>query len=401
MLIRERPPLHLAYGSNVFSGESWTDHFAALRDHLPALRGRLGRAQPMGVGLRLGAQAAEELAAPSRLRAFRDFLRTAGLYVFTVNAFPYGRFHGARVKEQVYAPDWRTAERLDYTLRCADLLAALLPEGVGGSISTVPGSFKPWIESEADVQRMETNLLACADALAALRARTGRSICLALEPEPGCFVETTEETERFFCGRLQSGAAGREHLGVCLDTCHAAVQFEDPSESLARLRNAGIRIAKVQLSAALETDDSPAALDSLAACDEPVYLHQAVLRRGDGSRQAWLNLPEAIESIAAERPPARGPGAPCAAPDLKAALRTHFHVPLYWSGTPALRSTARVLTPAFWRRVQSGVTEHLEIETYTWAVLPADVRAASLDEHLTAEYRCAIEQLRLHSPDSR
>jgi len=43
----------------------------------------------------------------------------------------------------------------------------------------------------------------------------------------------------------------RCHLGVCLDTCHSALQFEDPLESLRAYRDEGIRISKIQLSAAL------------------------------------------------------------------------------------------------------------------------------------------------------
>jgi hypothetical protein len=88
------------------------------------------------------------------------------------------------VKENVYAPDWRSAARRDYTMQVADILAGWLPEGVDGSISTVPGSFKEWITSADDVTVMARNLGVVAAYLAALQEDTGREIHIGLEPEP-------------------------------------------------------------------------------------------------------------------------------------------------------------------------------------------------------------------------
>ena len=103
----------------------------------------------LGIGLRLSNQAARELAEPPTLLAFQKWLGQHGCYVFTINGFPYGRFHGGRVKEQVFAPDWSTRERLDYTNLLFDLLAQLVPAGVEGSVSTLPGSFKEFIHGPA------------------------------------------------------------------------------------------------------------------------------------------------------------------------------------------------------------------------------------------------------------
>ena len=186
MKIQDNPPLHLTYCLNLHPGEAWAENFAAIQTHVLAIRDRVAPGGPFGLGLRLGDRAARELAPATRLAELRDFLAAHGLYAFTVNGFPYGAFHGTAVKENVYRPDWRSAERLDYTVRLAEILAALLPEGVAGSISTVPVSYKDWMKSEADLRPAVENLAECAHRLEELYRRTGKDIALALEPEPDC-----------------------------------------------------------------------------------------------------------------------------------------------------------------------------------------------------------------------
>ena len=144
--------------------------------------------------------AARELAEPPALDEFAAFLRDENLYVFTINGFPYGQFHDTAVKRNVYAPDWRTLERLEYTCLLADILAALLPQGVTGSISTVPGSYAEWIATASDVDAMAATLAHATGHLADLHRRTGREICLALEPEPDCYLETAHDAADFITG---------------------------------------------------------------------------------------------------------------------------------------------------------------------------------------------------------
>ena len=175
---------HLTYCSNIHPGESWAEVRANLERYVPAVRDQLAPGKPFGVGLRLSAQSARELSVASAMEEFRDFLARNRLYVFTLNGFPYGTFHGARVKEDVYLPDWRDDERLRYTDQLADLLVQLLPPGMEGSISTVPGAFKPSVKDDADVERMSANMLRHVAHLIDLEARTGVRIALALEPEP-------------------------------------------------------------------------------------------------------------------------------------------------------------------------------------------------------------------------
>ena len=333
----------------------------------------------MGLGCGLSAIAAGELRESGTLDAFREFLRRENLYVFTINGFPFGRFHGGPVKEKVYAPDWRSMERRDYTLQLADILADLLPEGCLGTISTVPGSWKPWIETADDLCAMVRHFSECAAALAELRERRGCEIVLTLEPEPGCYLETTDETVRFFTEHLLAqGEANRRHLGVCFDTCHAALQFEDLAQAYRRYRDAGIRVPKIQISSALRTGGGPAALAALAPFAEPVYLHQTLARTRAGGTLFWPDLAPALEalpSVAAEE------------------IRVHFHVPLHFEEAGPLGSTAPCITPEFLGLLRGGASPHLEIETYTWDVLPRDLRAGSLEHSIAQEFAWVLRRL--------
>ena len=190
--------VHLTYCTNIHAGESWQDIRASLDEHVPAIKSTVAPNQPMGVGLRLSGEAAAVARAPEALASFRDQLSKLGAYVFTINAFPFGPFHGVRVKEQVYLPDWRDRERVAFTANSAAVLAAILPDGVDGSISTVPGAFKPNGRSSEAIAAMAGNLMMAVADLVDVERRTGKRIALALEPEPCCFLETTDESIAFF-----------------------------------------------------------------------------------------------------------------------------------------------------------------------------------------------------------
>jgi sugar phosphate isomerase/epimerase len=371
MQIQRQPPLHLTYCLNIHPGETWMENFAAIREKAMKVKKRVAPDQPFGLGLRLSQRAAESLA-PKRSRAdARAFFDDHGLYVFTINGFPYGPFHGARVKEKVYAPDWRAAERREYTNRLADILADFLPDGVNGSISTVPVSFKPWIKNESDRKSAIANLSACAEYLA------DRNICLALEPEPGCFLETTEEAIRFFNEQLPE--ATRRRVGICFDTCHAAVQFEDIAGSLKKCVEAGVRVVKVQLSAAAEVAPDAEALKPFR---DHVYLHPTKAKQQDSSFQYWNDLREAVAAVP-DRRKVGGQKSPLQT------LRIHFHVPLF-----AEHSTAGELTPEFFNLLKQGLTEHLEIETYTFDILPPRLRSNDVVDHIVDEYKWALARLK-------
>jgi sugar phosphate isomerase/epimerase len=376
------PPLHLTYCLNVHPGESWRENFAAIEHHAAAVRAAVAPHQPFGLGLRLGAAAADELAQPRVVAEFARYLADSGMYVFTINGFPYGPFHGTPVKQHVYAPDWRRPQRLAYTLKLADILAALLPPNVPGSISTCPGAYASWIRTDADVEAMARNLTAAAEHMRRLRESTGRLVRLALEPEPDCYMQTTGEAIEFLRVRLPGGARAddatrallAEHVGVCLDTAHAAVAFENPADSLAALRQAGVAVPKIQLSSALQCRPDAAALERLAEFADAVYLHQVKVRLSDGRMLHYPDLGDALAD-----PAARAAGA---------LWRVHFHVPLFFGELQhlGLASTSSLLGGRFAAALAAGACDHLEIETYTLGVLPDSLRPASAAEAIIAEF---------------
>ncbi|HEX6141088.1 MAG TPA: metabolite traffic protein EboE [Geminicoccaceae bacterium] len=385
----------LTYCSNIHPGETWAEVRANLERHLLPVRERVAPGKPFGIGLRLSAIAAEELATAEAFRSFEQFLAANQLYVFTLNGFPYGPFHGTRVKEDVYQPDWSYDERLTYTDRLADLLARLLPEGGYGTISTVPGTFKP-LASDETVAQIADNLIRHAAKLALLERTTGRTIALALEPEPFCLLETIEETVRFFKRQLFSARAAerlagltrtstaaaeialRRHLGVCYDVCHAAVEYENPAASLGALRRAGIGIAKLQLSAALRIEAvDEATVARLRPFDDGVYLHQTIASRG-GELTRHLDLQDAFAAVDEER---------------GAEWRVHFHVPIFLERMEHFGTTQSFLAEILDLHAKEPISPHLEVETYTWDVLPPEYRASEVSEAVARELAWVLNRL--------
>lgn len=391
-------PLHLSYCTNIHPGESLDDVRRALLQHtVPIARAIHGDA-PFGVGLRLSATAAEQLSKPDAVGDFAALLRAHNLYVYTLNGFPYGAFHGQRVKEAVYRPDWRSGERVRYTLQLAENLAVLLPDGVRGSISTVPGGFREEIVSDSECANVASQLVTVAVALHRLSERTGRQVVVALEPEPHCQLETLAEAIAFFesyvlaapsiarvayetgKGRADAEALLRRHLGVCLDACHAAVEFEDVRSAVGALDAAGIVVGKVQLSNALRvTRVDTAALEALRALADPVYLHQVVERSSEGLRR-FVDLPDAIASFEKS-------------PRASVEWRVHFHIPLYAEPQGVLSSTASVLAETCQVLRERCFTDHAEVETYTWDVLPPELREGDVNASVARELRVARDLL--------
>jgi sugar phosphate isomerase/epimerase len=390
---------HLTYCTNIHPGERWYEIRANLERYLPEVKRRVSPHAPFGVGLRLSAVAAQALSEPGELAAFEAFLAGHGLYVFTVNGFPYGPFHGTRVKEEVYLPDWRDPARLDYTNRLADLLARLMPPGLDtpASISTVPGAFKPAAASGEAVARIVEHVLRHAAHLVELERATGRRIMLALEPEPCCLLETVAETVAFFRTHLHGEAAAarlaalagldtaaaehalRRHLGVCLDLCHAAVEFEDPQACIALLEGAGITIGKVQVTAGLRIPSVSAPLvESLGRYDDQVYLHQVVERSASGVAR-YPDLGEAVAAGRWQRAASE--------------WRVHFHVPVFLGKLDPFESTQAFVREALARQRQRPCTTQLEVETYTWNVLPAQHRASSVEEAIARELEWVRSEL--------
>ena len=376
--------MHLSYCTNVHPAED----LDGVLSQLDAFAGPVRRAaglDELGVGLWLPADLAAQLAASADDRAqLRERLVANGLVLRTINAFPYQAFHAEVVKLDVYRPDWTDPRRAQYTLDCAAVLADLLPVGAAGSISTLPlGWREPWTDED---DRLATEALASVSReLRALRAATGRTIRIAVEPEPGCVLDTVADVVEWLAPRTQPTAGGidSEFVGICLDTCHLAVSFADPVAAVHRIGEAGLRVVKVQASAALHVarPAEPESRDAVAAFIEQRYLHQTRALRPDGSVIAADDLPEALASL-----PTDGP------------WRVHFHVPLHLAPRAPLTATTEVLASALEavRALPHGDEAHLDVETYTWTVLPDPVD--DLVAGIAGELRWASQHLLGETP---
>ncbi|MGZ0165831.1 MAG: metabolite traffic protein EboE [Planctomycetales bacterium] len=372
--------LPLSYCTNVHPGLTLREVEAGLRENTVAVRSRVGE---LAAGLWLARPVATELLGTvDRLDQFSDWLSEAGLTCYTLNTFPFGNFHDARVKENVYLPDWTRDDRVDYTLDSARILAKLMPDdGTEGSLSTVPLGFKPFDYPETFADECAGRLIALAKSLKQLEEETGRKIRLAIEPEPFCIIETTAETIQFF-RRLRELAADagvldvvNEYLGVCYDVCHQAVEFEDVADSIQQLVAEQIRINKVHITCAIRVEnpsENEDARQALARYVEPRYLHQTMGRATDGTIHRQVDLTEDT---------ALSP------PDSFATAeewRVHFHVPVNAESLGPLQTTRGDLKKALATVRDLDYAPHLEVETYTWEVLP-DGRQTSLVDGLTAE----------------
>jgi len=382
---------HLAYSTLVHPGDTWSEMRESLETYAPAVKARVSPDASYGLSLRISAESAATLTADADERArLRSWLDEHDMYVYTVNAFPYGPFKGRRVMEQVYEPDWATEDRVAYTCQVADILAEITPPSVSPSIQTAPLAFRPNVTTSEQVDDLTENLLRVVAHLIELERRTGRRVKLALEPEPFCFLETTEETVRYFqehvyspggtarlarlTGLPGSEIAGlvRRHLGLVFDICHQSVQFEDIPASLRMIYDAGIPLFKFQAAAALWVPEvTPAAVAALESFTDTIYLSQTTERR-DGELTRYLNLSDAIAAWKVDPSGARE-------------WRTHFHVPVFLDDLGEFRTTRPGIEAAMRVHAETPLSDHLEIETYTWDVLPEHLKTGDITDYVSRE----------------
>ena len=379
---------HLAYCTNVHRGGSWVETLASLQTHALAVREKVCPQQPFAIGLRLSERAAVELSERAARLAFQRWLGKNSCYIFTINGFPYGDFHGTRVKENVYRPDWTAPERVAYTNRLFNLLAELLPAGVEGSVSTLPGSFKEFQPTPAAQKLIRDHLWQSVEHIARVSTRTGRTLHLGLEPEPLCLLENSAETIQFF-DQLRAEHPRDErlaaHLGVNYDCCHFAVEFEEACEALPSLVNHGIKISKIHLSSALKVSPTLAVSEKLKKFSDEVYLHQVVARDESGQLKFHRDLPDALADNSKLKTQNSKP------PE----WRIHFHIPLHAPAAPPFENTNdHLLGVLDVLAANPSLCPHLEMETYTWEVLPPELKAHSVSEQLAAEYDWTLARLR-------
>ena len=381
---------HLTYSTLVHPGDDWEQMWDSLITYVPKVKERWAKNHRFGVSLRLSAASASTLAKSQAERdTLKKFLNDNNMYLYTVNAFPYGAFKGKVVKEQVYEPDWRSEERTTYTKSVADVLADVSPDDVSPSIQSAPLGFKPRVTGPDVVDSFTDHVIRVCAHLVDVEARTGRVVTLALEPEPYCFLETTDETVEYFTKYIYSGKSAeklaklarmpiseahvalRRHVGIVFDICHQAVEFEDIGACLQKLVDAGIPIFKLQEAAALHVPEvTQKIVDVLKNYSKTIYLTQTVEKK-DGKLTRFLNLEDAF--AAWEKNP--GPRE----------WRTHFHVPVFLEDLGPFRTTRFAIEDALRFHKAKPLSRQLEIETYTWDVLPDNLKTGDIVDYVCRE----------------
>ena len=372
----------IGYCTNVHAGPTLAQTKANLERYALAVKRAVRPQAEMGIGLWLAAPAVQELLATGQAEPFAAWLAEVGLTPFTFNGFPYGDFHGPVVKQRVYEPTWWEADRLTYTLQLIEAQHRLLPPGREGTISTLPIAWSEPQPSQEQLAQAAKNLRSAVAAMQRLQLDTGRSISLCIEPEPGCYLQRSDDIIAFFRDWLLTGNdadAVREHLRVCHDVCHAAVMFEPQAEVLHKFAAAGIRVGKVQVSSAvaarfdeLSSADRHAAFAQLSAFHEPRYLHQTCIRQGNQPAKFYEDLPQALATIATGAEPV-------------GEWRMHFHVPIYLTTFGHLHATQNDIHECLAALRETSTCQHFEVETYAWGVLPTELQVAELADGIAKE----------------
>ena len=395
---------HLTYCTNIHSGENWKDHFNEIRKNFQGIKQKLSPGKPMGIGLRLSNIASIDLIEKGNLEVFKQWLDENEAYVFTMNGFPYGSFHDTRVKDQVHAPDWTTNERVAYTIRLFQILKDLLPAGTEGGISTSPLSYKHWFKTDdalINAMKLSTNnIVLIVENLIEIHQSTGKLLHLDIEPEPDGILETGKEFIDWFKNDLLNVGAKKiaatfnvsivsaeellkEHIRLCYDVCHFAIGYEPHEEIIREVADSGIQIGKLQISAALkgamnnDISQRQNIKESFSKYNEPTYLHQVVAKKNNGELLRYPDLPEALSDYDNAE---------------VNEWRAHFHVPIFEEDFGSLQSTQKDIEDVLRLQKEMNFTNHLEVETYTWEVLPG-VLKLPLQDSVTRELQWVVPYL--------
>jgi len=387
---------HLTYCTNIHPGESWEATFENLEEYIPKIKGELFVDKAFAIGLRVSDEASRELIKPAQLAEFKSWLKANNCYVFTLNGFPFGGFHRQVVKDEVHFPDWSTAARKEYTLRLFAILAAIVPADMDGGISTSPLSYKYWHKTSTDLKKLMeqscAHIMEVVEYLYQLKLDQNLDLHLDIEPEPDGVIEDSSGMVRFYNDWLiptgvpilaeKFGISAevaesviKDHVRVCYDVCHFAVGYEDHKAVLDTFQKDGIKIGKFQLSAALkanipvEVSQRKPVEKALLPFVESTYLHQVIGRLEDNTLHAYPDLPDALLDLATTE---------------ELEWRVHFHVPLFLATYGHLQSTQEDILSVLKLNGELKLTSHLEVETYTWEVLPEDIHL-SLDQSIARE----------------
>jgi hypothetical protein len=392
---------HLSYCTNIHPGENWQDHFDEIKKAVPVIKNKLSPTLPFGIGLRLSNTACSELSQPGNLEKFKNWLNINNCYVFTMNGFPYGNFHQHPVKDNVYAPDWTTTDRINYTIKLFDILKELLPEGMEGSISTSPLSYRHWFANEKEkteaIKKCTLNILEVVDHLIKIYNDSGKILHLNIEPEPDGLLENTFEFIEWYNTYFipegikkiekEKGSAAEKkemlqrHLRLCFDVCHSALAYEQIKDVSVELQKNNISIGKVQISSALKInlkDHRNEKIKKLNQFNEPTYLHQVIAIDDQKKLYKFKDLPEAMDQLTNEK---------------FVECRVHFHVPVFSENYDLLSSTQSTITETLEHHSKQKISDHWEVETYTWNILPDEFQLP-INESIIRELEWVLDKMK-------
>lgn len=390
---------HISYCSNIHPGEDWETTFLNIKKYIPEIKKEVSGEAPFGIGLRLSNNASEELAQGDNLQEFKTWLSDNHCYVFTMNGFPYGNFHKTVVKDQVHTPDWTTKERLIYTKRLFTQLKTLVPNGISGGISTSPISYKHWFTSDDAISNAfkigAEQLIEIVEQLYTIEKSSGKYLHLDIEPEPDGLIENTKEFIDFYTNYLlpigvdvlvpklnletsEIETIIKRYITLCYDVCHFSLAYETPEHTFQAMEQAGIVVGKIQVSAALkilfEEGKEASIWKSLGRFDEPTYLHQ-VTEKVDGQVKVYNDLPIILKGDRQHQE-----------------LRAHFHVPIFLEKFDDLYSTQDQILETLAYLKKHQFSNHLEVETYTWDVLPETLKV-DMAQSITRELNWLKDKL--------
>ena len=398
MRIKNGKNLQLTYCTNIHPANGLKQIYKNIEKYSIPLKRKLSEAEPFAIGLRLSDYESRQLTQKKSLQKFKSFLDENGLYVFTINGFVYGQFHKKVIKSKVFTPDWQDQKRVNYTLRLIKILSYLLDKNKEGSISTSPLSYKSWYKDKIKSwQKITKNLITVTSALIKIQKNTGKIIHIDIEPEPSGLLENSDEIIKFFKDYLLKSGVEilkkemsipkklaikliLEHVRICLDTCHFAVEYEKTTDILQKFKKLGIGIGKIQISSALKITSVTARShqekfrETLKHFEDSIYLHQVIAKNPHKSFEDLTYALESIRTLECQE------------------YRIHFHVPIFRKKFGALDSTQEETIKTLSLLKKHKITSHLEIETYTWEVLPKNFKIDLVDS-IEREYKWVLKYI--------
>jgi len=227
-----------------------------LNQHVPGVKHLVRRHDSFGIGLQLSSQTISELSDPLASSQLRQFLSQNQCYLFTLDGFNKDLF------------DWKDEKLLAYHNSLATLLSKLLPPRITGSVSTVPGTPRQFVNTETDMQKIAQQWVSHAEHLIRLERETGKQIVLAIKSDTASFLQSAQQSADFlnqhvFSTRSCASLATqldvniedaedllRTHITLCLDATETPKEILSFQAYIKAIESQGISVGKKQLTVA-------------------------------------------------------------------------------------------------------------------------------------------------------